>query len=521
MALFDFLKRKEFEEIQRLKDELSKKIEHIKQLSKYEVVVDAELKANELISDAIKKSEQILFEAENKASELLMEAERILSEANSEATLVRQEARTNASNLKQKAESLLNNATTESAKIIKDAHVKAVEIAGEAYKLKDEATNLEKTIVALKNIAKGYGDEYIIPSFSLLDDLAEEYGYTEAGEELKNARERSRLMVKNGTAASCEYVEDYRKTTAINFIIDAFNGKVDSILSTVKHDNYGILKQRITDSYYLVNNLGKAFRNAVISPEYLESRLRELQYAVMAVELKRREQEEQRRIKDQLREEEKAQREIEKALRDVAKEEELLTKAMEKVRAQLDQANDEQRAKLEAQIEELNRKWQEAEERNKRALSMAQQTRSGHVYIISNIGSFGEDTYKIGMTRRLEPLDRVRELGDASVPFPFDVHAMIWSNDAPTLETELHRSFVKEQLNKVNPRKEFFRVALNNIRQKLEGMDIQVNWTILAQATEYRESLAIEKALKTNAELKEKWELSQEVQMEELEGVED
>ncbi|MCV5497617.1 GIY-YIG nuclease family protein, partial [Escherichia coli] len=82
-------------------------------------------------------------------------------------------------------------------------------------------------------------------------------------------------------------------------------------------------------------------------------------------------------------------------------------------------ANEEQRLALEQKIAELQLKYEEAEAKNQRAISMAQQTRSGHVYIISNIGSFGEDVYKIGMTRRLEPLDRVRELGDASVPFSF------------------------------------------------------------------------------------------------------
>ena len=118
----------------------------------------------------------------------------------------------------------------------------------------------------MKNTVRGYGDDYIIPSYSLLDQLADDFGYTEAGEELKKARERSRLMVKNHTAAKCDYVEEYRKTTAIDFIIDAFNGKTDTILTLVKQDNFGVLKQKITDAYYLVNNLGKAFRNAVITP---------------------------------------------------------------------------------------------------------------------------------------------------------------------------------------------------------------------------------------------------------------
>jgi DNA repair exonuclease SbcCD ATPase subunit len=209
--------------------------------------------------------------------------------------------------------------------------------------------------------------------------------------------------------------------------------------------------------------------------------------------------------KEQIREEEKARREIEKSLRDAEKEEETLQKAMDKVKAQMEQANEERRAKYEAQIAELEQKWKNAEERNQRALSMAQQTKSGHVYIISNIGSFGENVCKIGMTRRLDPLDRVRELGDASVPFAFDVHAMIWSNDAPALETTLHKKFALGQLNKVNYRKEFFRVSLQDIQEELEKSELEIKWTMTAEAREYRESLAIEEALKDNPEAQKTW----------------
>ena len=184
------------------------------------------------------------------------------------------------------------------------------------------------------------------------------------------------------------------------------------------------------------------------------------------------------------------------------------------------QASVEQRLKFEGQIAELEIKWKEAEERNQRAISMAQQTKSGHVYIISNIGSFGENVYKIGMTRRLEPLDRVRELGDASVPFPFDVHAMIWCENAPTLETDLHRFFVKTQLNKTNPRKEFFKLSLKDIREKIEGMNVATKWTMLAEAAQYRESLAIEKAIEADLTLRKEWELEQSKQMADIQNVE-
>jgi hypothetical protein len=136
---------------------------------------------------------------------------------------------------------------------------------------------------------------------------------------------------------------------------------------------------------------------------------------------------------------------------------------------------------------------------------MAQQTKKGHVYIISNIGSFGDDVYKIGLTRRLDPNERVRELGDASVPFPFDVHAVIASDDAPALETDLHRRFLDRQVNKVNKRKEFFRLSLTDLRQAADELGLECVWTLTAEAAEYRETLALEQAMKTNTELKRRW----------------
>jgi hypothetical protein len=271
-------------------------------------------------------------------------------------------------------------------------------------------------------------------------------------------------------------------------------------------DNYGTLAQQINDAYARVNHLGKPFRDARITPEYLQARLEELRWATVAHELKLKEREEQRLIREQIREEEKAGREFEKAQRDAAKQEETIQNAIDKVQQQAAKASEEQRAVFEEQLRDLAARLQTAQEKNQRALSMAQQTRSGHVYVISNIGSFGEHIYKIGMTRRLEPLDRVRELGDASVPFEFDVHAMLFSDDAPALERNLHRHFLTNQVNKVNPRKEFFRVELSRIRTEIERLGIETKWTLSAEARQYRESLAVEQALANNTLNRADWE---------------
>jgi len=151
-----------------------------------------------------------------------------------------------------------------------------------------------------------------------------------------------------------------------------------------------------------------------------------------------------------------------------------------------------EKGQYEEQLADLQQKWEEAEERNQRAKSMAQQTKKGHVYVISNVGSFGENVYKIGMTRRLDPMDRVKELGDASVPFEFDVHAIIFSEDAPTLETKLHHAFEENRVNKVNKRKEFFKTSLVSIKELTDAENLECHWTVKARAEQFRESLALE-----------------------------
>lgn len=432
---------------------------------------------------------QPIIDVEGEAASLKEEAAAALAEAKSKLA-----------DATRRAESTLQDAYGRAELIEKEARAKAEEIAGDAFLAQGRVKEYEKALQALKNAVDGYGDEYIKPSETVLDDLAEHFGFAEAGEKYKEAKARTKAMIKQGTAAECDYVEEYRRKTAVAFVIDAFNGKTDSTLARVKTDNLGKLQQEIEDAFALVNLNGQAFRNARITPAYRDARLEELRWAVALVVLREKEREEQRAIRERIREEEKARREYEKAMREAARDEERLQAAMEKARNELAKASEEQKAKYEAQLAALQEKLQEAEAKSQRAISMAQQTRSGHVYIISNVGSFGEDVFKIGMTRRLEPLDRVRELGDASVPFAFDVHAMIYSEDAPSLENALHKKFNDLRLNKVNPRKEFFRVSLGDIRAATQEMGLTAQFTMLAQAQEYRESLAMAKLPKEELE---------------------
>jgi hypothetical protein len=457
------------------------------------------------IRDTAREAERILNDAAAAMTSTELKAVDVLARANEEATRLLADASAESKAKRGEAEQLVSRASLQAAKVIEDARKRAEEIAGDALRALDNADRLAATVAAMKNVVEGYGDRCMIPSHSLLDELAEAYSYTEAGKQLKLARDYSKLMASQGRAADCDYVESNRRDTAIRFVVDAFNGKVDSILSRAKIDNFGTLQQEIRDAAALVNQNGAAFRTARVLREYIDARIEELVWAVRTYELREQEKEEQRRIREQMREEERARREYERAIREATKEEELIRRAMEKAQSQIARATEEQKAQFEVQLAELENKLRQAEEKNQRALSMAQQTKAGHVYVISNIGSFGEHVYKVGLTRRLEPLDRVRELGDASVPFSFDVHAMIWSDDAPALETTMHRKFFEAQVNKVNPRKEFFRVGLADLRAAIDEIGLNVAWTMTAAAVEYRESLAIERQIQADPALRDKW----------------
>lgn len=503
-------KSEEFDNLKLTNSDLNEKLNFYSPILNVEahakiVFTKAEIEAEKIVSDAKIEAEKIAQEAALAAQESL--------NSNKEAKNLLQEARIKLKKAIEESNNIVIEAINKNTILISDAEQHANSISENAYEALKQKTTLEKTIISLKNLLNGYGDQYIIPAYSILDQLAEEYGFDDCGVKLKKAREYSALLVTSRKAAFCEYVEKNRRDAAENFVIDAFNGKVDSILSTIKNNNYGTLQQKIKDAFHHVNNNGSPFRNAKITELYLNARLDELKWVCAVHQLRLKEKDEQRRINEQIREEEKARKEYERAMKEAAKEEEYLKNAIIKAKQEIEKAKAEEREKYETKLLELNNKLTEAEEKNRRALSMAQQTKTGHVYVISNIGSFGENVFKIGMTRRLEPMDRVKELGDASVPFPFDVHAMIFSENAPQLEKTLHKKFLECQLNKVNPRKEFFKTQISEIKTLIETLGIEVFWTISAKALEYRESLVIEQQIKADDKTHDIWVSNQEKQI--------
>lgn len=260
-----------------------------------------------------------------------------------------------------------------------------------------------------------------------------------------------------------------------DFLITAFNAEVDNLIANTNLTNFNKNAKKIEKWFDKANKNGDdSF--VEINRELLRLRLEEQRYFFEHKYKKEMELEDQRYMREVLREESKLKKEIEHFV--VAREKEEMTyrKALDIALADIQVANSEAVDRLNTHIEELTAKLERATSEKERALSMAQLTRSGYVYIISNKGSFGEGVYKIGMTRRLEPMDRVRELGDASVPFFFDVHALIPSDDAPSLESQLHNKFSSRRVNKVNSRREFFKVSFDEIEQALnELIDEDIN----------------------------------------------
>ncbi|HHN4457449.1 MULTISPECIES: GIY-YIG nuclease family protein [Klebsiella] len=228
---------------------------------------------------------------------------------------------------------------------------------------------------------------------------------------------------------------------------------------------------------------------------------KEFRDKVLELQAAQDERDAQNEIKRQMREERQRAEELERQQQEAEAKEQELEARRKAVEEALLAADEEHRQELEETRRQLEQEIEDVHKQYERAKSMAQMTKQGHVYIISNIGSFGENVFKIGMTRRLEPLDRVSELSGASVPFEFDVHAMISCDDAPALEYALHNKLSSERMNKVNLRKEFFKTDLNKIIQCVEEHHGKVEYVADPAALQYYRSLEIAEEAQNNKEL--------------------
>lgn len=297
--------------------------------------------------------------------------------------------------------------------------------------------------------------------------------------------------IKNNNAV-LHYGYEERKSyinSQVKQILRSFDTECNFFFSNLTFRNYETYHNKIIKAYETLNRIYKV-DDVELTKEYLQIKLEKLNLIYEKEKKLEHEREIQKEIKEQMKEEERVRRELETERKKLEKEERQFSKEVNSLFKRLEKSNNDIEKELYAEkIKQLESKLQALEEDKKDVINRETNTRAGYVYVISNIGSFGEDVFKIGMTRRLEPYDRVKELGDASVPFGFDVHAMIFSDDAPKLENTLHRHFRDREINKVNHRKEFFRVNIDEIEHivKTEHNNT-VEFTKIPQAVQYWES---------------------------------
>lgn len=381
-------------------------------------------------------------------------------------------------------------------------------LENEIEKKTSEYKDIEKTFMkkqeeinTLKTKFLVLEDDLLMESYGLYVpkyDFATSMGYKE---KLKNIRTDQKQMIKNKSAVS--YYDNWtvngskakgRKMTNDNIkqILRSFNNECEAAINKVKYNNIHSIEKRIIKSFEQLNKLNSSNRLS-ISEMYLDLKLSEL---YLAYEYERKKQDEKEALREQRereREEKALQKEIQSKKKIIDKDIKHYQNLINELKKKMNElTSEEERDSIEQQIIDLNVKVNEREEEKKELDYRTAHASAGYVYIISNIGAFGDDVVKIGVTRRIDPLERISELSSASVPFKFDVHALIFSYDAYKLETELHQYFDSYRINKVNNRKEFFKVPISKIEEKLfEYGELTVDFKANVDAEEYRESLLL------------------------------
>ncbi|OAM74428.1 DUF4041 domain-containing protein [Devosia elaeis] len=312
---------------------------------------------------------------------------------------------------------------------------------------------------------------------------------------INRVRDLQKAMISNKTAVVCpiQWTVDGSASKGktmternVRLTLRAFNGECDAAVANTRWNNANAMEKRIENARNQIDK-HNASNRVEITEQYFRLKLEELRLTHELREKIKQEREERAEDAKAAREEQKLIREMERAEEDEARYQRMLDKA----RAEAASVAGPKLDAYSQQIEILERDLAEAHAKVERARAMAEMTRTGYVYVISNVGSFGADCVKIGLTRRLEPADRIRELGDASVPFLFDTHAMIYSDDAPALERALHAEFAAQRINATNMRKEFFRVSIEEVEAAVKRLAPAAAFFRDIEAQEYRETMAL------------------------------
>jgi len=342
-------------------------------------------------------------------------------------------------------------------------------------------------------------EEILFESFALYKPKFHFLTSEEYKVKLDSCRDKQKQLIKNGEAveANENWTVNGSKTEGKKMVNDmkkllirSFNNECDYCVDNVKFNNIEATENRIEKSFEAMIKLGRIM-NARITDAYKKLKYQELYLAFEYQQKKQEEKEALRKAREELREQQKLEQEIRQARERIAKEKKHFNQALKELELKLLlTTSDSDRTTIQQKIDEIQNQCFALEKEEKVIYYREQNAKAGYVYIISNIGSFGENVYKIGMTRRLEPLERIDELGDASVPFPYDVHALIFSDNAPDLEAKIHEHFHKDRVNKLNDRKEFYKGDIFEIEKIVkEHYDKIVDVVKDPPAEQYRESI--------------------------------
>ena len=313
---------------------------------------------------------------------------------------------------------------------------------------------------------------------------------------LEDVKRRQKLLLADRKAALAQ-VEwtvggnraegQRRQEQVLNLMLRAFNGECEAAIAQVKPYGLETGEKRIRQAFAGINRL-VATQKCTLTEAYLNVRLEQLFTTEAYRRRLKTDKDSQREAQVRIREELREVRKLEEAQAKAQQDEAFFANALRRATEQAQHAFGSERHRYAEQVEQLRQSLAKAQETNRRATAQAQLTTAGHVYVISNVGSFGEHVYKIGMTRRLEPTDRIDELSNASVPFPFDVHAIISCDNAPMLERRLHQMFQHRRVNMANERKEFFQVPLQEIAAAVRANHGEIRFVYEAAADEYRQT---------------------------------
>ena len=438
------------------------------------------------------KKDNILKKALNTSVMIMGNEDKVLNIINYDSKLeeVKQNFSEKVSNYNLKLQNLENELKEKKSKLDMNLSTNVKSLKIDIENLKQQKQDLLEEIDTLKS-------ETIKKHFDFVD-----FEHISSGE-YKNKLAVSRLneeqdLKNNNLIRVSPSIINDKKFISNNTkqIIRLFNSECDSVMTKLTVKNIDSSRNKITRSF---NSLNKIFETdgIEIDQKWLEIKLDQLNTLYLYEMKKNQEKEIQKAIKEQMVEEEKVRREIEKQKRKLEKDQKQFNNEITRMMKYLQSSNNDAEKELYLdKIRELEERIKDLEAEKEEVLEREANARAGYVYVISNIGSFGENVYKIGMTRRLEPMDRIKELSSASVPFEFDVHAMIFSENAPELENILHQTFRDKSVNKVNYRKEFFKVSLEEIEETVrKNFDKTVDFIKIPNATEYRQTLEIENTI--------------------------